>query len=126
MSGDDSASNLSPLPDDLSPELRKLAEFLRGHFYMIGTSVRAYALRNNWDPGAVSRFLKGERIPPQSFVDTLLADAGPQRSPDEVEQEHKEGLDLRLKALRVRNARAAESGTNRTGSGQRRAGNQLA
>jgi hypothetical protein len=109
MSGDDSAGNLSPLPDDLSPELRKLAEFLRGHFYMIGTSVRAYALRNNWDPGAVSRFLKGERIPQQSFVDTLLADAGPQRSPDEVEQEHKQGFDLRLKALRVRNARAARA-----------------
>lgn len=109
MPGDDSAGKLSPLPDNLPPELRKLAEFLRGHFYMTRTSVRAYALRNNWDPGAVSRFLRGERIPPQSFVDTLLADAGPQRSPDEVEQEHRQGLDLRLKALRVRNARAARS-----------------
>jgi hypothetical protein len=109
MPGDDSAGNLSPLADDLPPELRKLAEFLRGHFYMIRTSVRAYALRNNWDPGAVSRFLKGERIPPQPFVDTLLADAGPQRSPDEVEQEQAQGLDLRLKALQVRNTRAARS-----------------
>lgn len=109
MPGDDSVGNLSPLPVDLPPELRKLAEFLRVHFYMIRISVRAYALRNNWDPGAVSRFLKGERIPPQSFVDTLLADAGPQRSPDEVELEQAQGLDLRLKALHVRNARAARS-----------------
>jgi hypothetical protein len=76
---------------------------------MIKTGVRAYALRNNWDPGAVSRFLRGDRIPPQSFVDTLLADAGPQRSPAEVEQQQAEGLELRLKALQLRNARAARS-----------------
>ena len=107
MRGDDSAGNLSPLSDDLPPELRKLAQFLRRHFHIIGTSVRGYALQNNWDPGAVSRFLSGERIPPQSFVDTLLADAGPQRSPDEVEQEQTEGVDLRLRALHVRNARQA-------------------
>ena len=76
---------------------------------MVNASVRAYALRNNWDPGAVSRFLKGERIPPQSFIDALLADAGPQRSPEEVEQEQAQGRDLRLKALLVRNAREAQS-----------------
>lgn len=109
MPGNDSVGNLSPLPDDLPPELRELAEFLRGHFYMIKTSVRAYAFRNNWDPGAVSRFLRGDRIPPQPFVDILLADAGPQRSPAEVEQEQAKGLDLRLKALQLRNARAAKS-----------------
>ncbi len=109
MSGDNPAGNLSPLPEDLPPELRKLAEFLRERFYKIQTSVRAYALRNNWDPGAVSRFLRGERIPPQSFVDILLADAGPHRLPEEVEREQAEGRDLRLKALQVRNARAAKS-----------------
>ena len=109
MPGNASAGNLSPLPDDLPPELRELAEFLRSHFYMIKTGVRTYALRNNWDPGTVSRYLRGTRIPEQSFVDILLADAGPQRSPAEVEQEQAEGFNLRQKALRLRNVRAAKS-----------------
>jgi hypothetical protein len=104
-----SAGKLDPLPRDLAPELRELAEFLRRHFSVLKISVRAFAHRHNWDPGAVSRFLSGDRIPPQSFADALLADAGPQRSPDEVEREQAEVLDLRLKALRVRNVRAARS-----------------
>jgi hypothetical protein len=48
-------------------------------------------------------------IPPQDFADTLLADAGPQRSPEEVEAERAHVFDLRIKALQVRNARAARS-----------------
>jgi hypothetical protein len=109
MRDGDSAGKLAPLADDLPPELRELAEFLRRRYYALRTTVRAYALRNNWDPGAVSRFLSGERIPPQYFADTLLADAGPQRSPEEVEREHKQALDLRIKALQLRNARAAKA-----------------
>jgi hypothetical protein len=109
MPREDSSGNLAPLPDDLAPELRDLAIFLRKRFDLLRTSVRAYAHRNNWDPGAVSRFLSGDRIPPQDFADTLLADAGPQRSPEEVEAERAHVFDLRIKALQVRNARAARS-----------------
>lgn len=109
MHDDDSAAKLEPLRRDLAPELRELAEFLRRHFYTLKVSVRAYAHRINRDPGAVSRYLSGDRIPPQDFADALLADAGPQRSPEEVEREQAQVLDLRLKALRVRNARAAKS-----------------
>ncbi len=109
MARHDSTGRLAPLPDDLAPELRELAEFLRSHFSALNTSVRAYAVGHNWDPGAVSRFLSGDRIPPQSFADALLADAGPQRSPEEVDREMAEAFDLRLNALQVRNARAARS-----------------
>jgi hypothetical protein len=109
MRDDASARKLEPLSRDLAPELRELAEFLRGHFYKVNTSVRAYAHRINRDPGVVSRYLSGDRIPPQDFADSLLADAGPQRSSEEVEREQALVLDLRLKALRVRNVRAAKS-----------------
>ena len=109
MRDDDSAGKLEPLSRDLAPELRELAEFLRRHFNTLKISVRAYAHRINRDPGAVSRYLSGDRIPPQDFADALLADAGPQRSPEEVEREKAQVLDLRLKALRLRNARAAKS-----------------
>src|SRR5215472_1011172 len=109
MPSDDTGRNLRPLPHDLAPELRDLALFLRVNFAKLGVSVRGYAQQHNWDPSVVSRFLKGERIPDQTFVDALLADAGPQRSREEVEEQRSRALDLRLKALRVRNTRAAKA-----------------
>lgn len=102
---------LGPLQADLQPDVHDLAVFLREQFSMLGTTVRAYAKQHNWDPGTVSRFLSGSRIPTPEFVDALVADvtentdAGTQQSRDDL---WGRGRDLRLKALQQRNARAAE------------------
>jgi hypothetical protein len=101
--------NLRPLPPDLGPEARSLAEFLRKHFYRCDMSLRHFAETIHLDPGVVSRYLSGARIPPQPFVDALLAVAGPQRSPEEVMADPEQARELRLNALQVRNARAAEA-----------------
>jgi hypothetical protein len=104
--------DLAPLSADLPPEVRELAEFLRVRFQrlqQLGVSVRTYAPGTNYDAGTVSRFLSGQRIPPKPFVDELLADAEPQRSLAQVRDDRAQVYDLRIKALQVRNARAAES-----------------
>lgn len=101
-------TKLRPLRDDLAPEARQLAEFLRQVFDQIGTGVRDYARDTHWEPGTISRFLSGERIPRQDFVDKLLADAYPQHTPAEAEEERRRGRDLRNDALRIRNSRVAE------------------
>lgn len=104
-----SMTKLRPLRDDLAPEIRKLAEFLRQAFDQIGTGVRDYARDTHWEPGTISRFLSGERISRQDFIDMLLADAYPQHTPAEAEEERRRGRDLRNDALRVCNSRVAEA-----------------
>lgn len=100
---------LRPLRDDLAPEVRSLATFLREAFDEIETGVRSYAQSIHREPGAVSRFLSGERIPHQDFIDKLLADAYPQQSPSAAEEVLRRGRDLRNDALRVCNSRVAEA-----------------
>jgi DNA repair exonuclease SbcCD ATPase subunit len=100
---------LRPLRDDLAPEVRSLATFLREAFDEIETGVRSYAQSIHREPGAVSRFLSGDRIPHQDFIDKLLADAYPQHSPSAAEEVLRRGRDLRNDALRVCNSRVAEA-----------------
>src|ERR1022692_976774 len=97
-------SKLGPLQPGLEPEVRDLAIFLREQFDLLGMSVRAYAKQHKWEPGTVSRFLNGARIPTPYFVDDLVADAGTaadagtQRLRGPGEDQWNRGRDLRTKA----------------------------
>jgi hypothetical protein len=104
-----SAHQLADLPEDLAPELRRLAECLRSHFEELDVSIRTYAQHAPWDAGTVSRFLSGERVASHEFIDRLVADAGAQHTAEEIAQDTAQAQDLRTNALRIRNARAAES-----------------
>ncbi|MEU8760050.1 response regulator [Streptomyces sp. NPDC048659] len=65
---------LRPLGDDLSNPSRALAEALRELFEGLQVSVRRYAARRELDPGTVSRYLNGTRLPPWQVISDLLAD----------------------------------------------------
>ncbi|MFJ2645859.1 hypothetical protein ACIO1C_03870 [Streptomyces sp. NPDC087420] len=69
-------NELQPINDAVSAEARALAEHLRDLFRPLGISVRRYATRCHSDPGTVSRYLNGTRIPPWPFVRNLLAEVG--------------------------------------------------
>lgn len=104
-----SGRQLDPLPDDLAPELRRLAECLRSHFDDLEMSIRTYSDQVPWDAGTVSRFLSGKIVASRDFVDRLVADAGTQHTPEQIEQDSAQAQDLRTNALQVRNTKAAES-----------------
>jgi hypothetical protein len=108
MAFDEPEGNLGPLPEDLTPEARALAEFLRVHFNRLHRRLREYARETPWHFTTISRYLSGRTIPPPEFIDALLAVAGPQRSREEVEAEREQARELHLNALRVRNAHLAE------------------
>jgi transcriptional regulator with XRE-family HTH domain len=65
---------LAPLKEGLSPERRALAEDLRQVFLLLGVSVRRYAVREFVDPGTVSRYLNGGRVPPWPFIAKVIKD----------------------------------------------------
>jgi trypsin-like peptidase len=64
--------DLQPLGDELSPQARDLAAALRGLFEGLRISVRRYGLRRHLDPGTVSRYLNGTRMPPWQFIEDLF------------------------------------------------------
>lgn len=66
--------DLRPLADHLSRENRVLAQTLRELFGGLGVSVRRYAVRRPRDPGTLSRYLSGTRIPPWDMVMDLFTD----------------------------------------------------
>ncbi|KAB8158882.1 response regulator [Streptomyces sp. 3MP-14] len=70
---------LRPLAPDLAPESHALAEALRELFCGLGISVRRYAARRSRDPGALSRYLGGTRVPPWEVVMDLLTDLAEHR-----------------------------------------------
>ncbi|MFJ1805662.1 MULTISPECIES: response regulator [unclassified Streptomyces] len=80
---------LRPLGSDLPEATRALAQALRELFEGLGVSVRRYATRRQWDPGTLSRYLNGTRMPPWKIVRELLADLGEHRgtavTPEAVE-----------------------------------------
>ncbi|MFE6779266.1 response regulator, partial [Streptomyces sp. NPDC057676] len=65
---------LRPLDEDLHDECREFAILLRELFDGLGISVRRYAARRYRDPGTISRYLRGNRVPPWEFVVDLLTD----------------------------------------------------
>ncbi|MEV4340356.1 ATP/GTP-binding protein [Streptomyces sp. NPDC049590] len=72
---------LAPLKEGLSPEKRALAEDLRKVFLLLGVGVRRYAGRRFLDPGSVSRYLNGGRVPPWDFIAGVIADVRDLRVP---------------------------------------------
>ncbi|MFF2073747.1 response regulator [Kitasatospora sp. NPDC058162] len=73
--------NLQPLSPDLNEECRAFAEALRSLFAGLwpAVSVRRYSSRRHLSPGALSRYLSGQRIPSWQFVQDLLTDVGADR-----------------------------------------------
>lgn len=70
----DPQAALQPLGADIPSECAELANALREVFSGLGLSVRRYAARTHRNPGAVSRYLNGTRVPPWDFVTELLAE----------------------------------------------------
>ncbi|MCG0284403.1 FxSxx-COOH system tetratricopeptide repeat protein [Streptomyces sp. PSAA01] len=67
--------DLKPIPGQVRPECRALAESLRELFGAVGVSLRVFAVRLHYDAGTVSRYLNGTVVPPAEFVDQLLTHA---------------------------------------------------
>ncbi|MGO4424008.1 response regulator, partial [Streptomyces sp. MCAF7] len=70
---------LRPLGEGLSQECRDFALALRDLFKGLEVSVRRYAARRYRDPGTLSRYLSGTRIPPWEFVQDLFTDLAERR-----------------------------------------------
>ncbi|MFF5639624.1 response regulator [Streptomyces sp. NPDC012825] len=70
---------LRPLGEDLNDASRALAEALRELFEGLKVSVRRYAARRRLDPGTVSRYLNGTRLPPWQVISDLFADVAEHR-----------------------------------------------
>ncbi|MFJ6984482.1 MULTISPECIES: response regulator [unclassified Streptomyces] len=70
---------LRPLGDDLTEASRALAEALRELFESLHLSVRRYAARRRLDPGTVSRYLNGTRLPPWQVISDLFTDVAEHR-----------------------------------------------
>ncbi|MFJ4185229.1 response regulator [Kitasatospora sp. NPDC089509] len=72
---------LQPLSPELNRECRAFAEALRSLFAGLrpAVSVRRYSSRRHLSPGALSRYLSGQRIPSWQFVQDLLTDVGADR-----------------------------------------------
>ncbi|MBC2908376.1 hypothetical protein H4N64_44280, partial [Streptomyces sp. PSKA01] len=66
---------LHSLAKDLPPAKRALAEALRVLFSYLDIPLRRYSVRRHRDPGTVSRYLSGQRMPPADFVTKLVEDA---------------------------------------------------
>jgi transcriptional regulator with XRE-family HTH domain len=62
---------LSPIPTDVPAEIQVFAETLRVLFGALGVSLNRLAALLHSDPGTVSRYLSGRRIPPPGFIDGL-------------------------------------------------------
>ncbi|WP_413807218.1 FxSxx-COOH system tetratricopeptide repeat protein [Streptomyces sp. OE57] len=67
--------DLKPIPEQVRPECRALAESLRELFGTVGVSLRVLAVRLHYDAGTVSRYLNGTVVPPAEFVDQLFTHA---------------------------------------------------
>ncbi|MFD7812064.1 response regulator [Streptomyces sp. NPDC059785] len=72
-------AELRPLAADLNTEARALAQALRELFDGLEVSVRRYAVRRHRDPGTLSRYLNGTRVPPWELVMDLFTDLAEHR-----------------------------------------------
>ncbi|MFI8302581.1 hypothetical protein ACIF80_03835 [Streptomyces sp. NPDC085927] len=104
---------LEPIGDAASEENRALAEALRTLFDSLGISMRRYAARCYTDPGTLSRYFKGVRVPSWNFIINLLAHVAEERE----SQTSDETVAL-LRQLYVR-AAGSSGGTRRTADLQR-------
>ncbi|WP_156045308.1 hypothetical protein [Herbidospora cretacea] len=94
-------SRSKSLPDDLLPEVHKLAEYINLLFNQLDKSIREYAQEKSMSTRLISRFLRGQEIPPPDFISSLLkAAAAANRRPlstGEIER----AQHLRLEAVRA-------------------------
>ncbi|MFJ5553409.1 hypothetical protein [Streptomyces sp. NPDC093225] len=90
------------------PEVAALGNTLTGLFNTLGVSQRAYAVRITLDPSVVSRYLRGQRVATEDFVDRLVREAE-RKLGSSLQEEVKARLhDLRLAALRATDPAAYE------------------
>lgn len=66
---------LQPLSGEVTPEALALAKALRELLSALDVSSRRYSVRRHYNPGTVSRYLSGRRLPSWDFVFNLLQDA---------------------------------------------------
>ena len=66
-----SSQPLTPIPETVPPDIRDFAETLRLLFGALDMSLNRLAALLHSDPGTVSRYLSGKRIPPPDFIDRL-------------------------------------------------------
>jgi transcriptional regulator with XRE-family HTH domain len=64
--------NLSPIPEGACSEVREFTETVRALFAALEMSLTRFSVHMHCDKGTVSRYLSGERIPPQDFLDRLF------------------------------------------------------
>ncbi|MFF7613553.1 helix-turn-helix domain-containing protein [Streptomyces lavendulae] len=84
-------------------EVAAVGNALTSLFNTLGITQAAYALRVHIDKSAVSRYLSGRRLPPQSFIDRLM-DEVEDHVGQPVQEQVKEAIrQQRLRALLVTN-----------------------
>ncbi|MFB9721727.1 hypothetical protein [Planobispora longispora] len=94
---------LEPLPGDLLPEVRELAEFLRERFAEIKRPLKPYAHGRGWGPDTVSRYLNGKSVPTWDFLRPFLHDAALRRGRPMSADQMERARELQKEALRVSN-----------------------
>ncbi|NJP89819.1 hypothetical protein HCN51_10230 [Nonomuraea sp. FMUSA5-5] len=81
--------------------MRKLAEFLSSCFDRLGKTRRGYAQEKDFTARDLSSFLRGQRIPPPTFVSDLLKDVGASQGNKVPVEEIERAQQLRLEALQA-------------------------
>ncbi|MFC5803323.1 helix-turn-helix domain-containing protein [Streptomyces formicae] len=89
------------------PALPVLAETLRSLFKELGRSQRDFSAHVHWDHTAVSRYLRGERLPPWEFVGTLLREVETARGGPMSPEDRDRIAALHRRALEERNGWSA-------------------
>ncbi|MFB6941892.1 helix-turn-helix domain-containing protein [Streptomyces sp. NPDC060286] len=89
------------------PALPVLAETLRSLFKELGRSQRDFSAHVHWDHTAVSRYLRGERLPPWEFIDTLLREVETARGGPMSPEDWDRIAALHRRALEERNGWSA-------------------
>ncbi|WP_158939453.1 hypothetical protein [Streptomyces sp. NRRL S-87] len=83
------------------PEVAELGNTLTGLFNTLGVSQRAYAVRVTLDPSVVSRYLRGQRVATEDFVDRLIREVEARLGTPLQEAARARVRDQRLAALRA-------------------------
>jgi transcriptional regulator with XRE-family HTH domain len=94
---------LRPIPDHLPAEVRIFADTLRILFGALAMSLNRLAAFLHSDPGTVSRYLSGRRIPPPDFIEGLCKALYDIRGSLVTQQVHQLMHEQFLAALRAHN-----------------------
>lgn len=95
-------SQLAPLNPDLEPDVRTFVQHVRDLFALTEMSVRRYAALHKYDPGTISRYLNGVRLPSTQFLDSLQQEVASRGGAPVTEQVQEQTHTLYLAALRAR------------------------